>query len=196
MRLIRAAEGATCYQWGMASAPGIPDRLLQTFDLMELAPDDRELEVGGGRGVLAELILRRPATGGLVGIDRSSAAVQASETRNAAAVADDRARFRQLALHEVDPDDLGRFDVVVAVNVNLFWTSPASHELAVVRRLLAPDGVFWIVYHPPTAATFRRLRSRVGDHLAQAGFRVDVSTLDTVPMIPFAAYVRTDRLNL
>jgi SAM-dependent methyltransferase len=173
---------------GMPSAPAIPDRLLRTYDLLELAPSARVLEIGGGRGVLAELILAGLDTGRLVGIDRSSSAVAAARQRNATAAAHGRADFHRLTLSEADPNDLGCFDVVLAVNVNLFWTSSAAGELTIVSRLLTADGVFWIIYHPPTAAAFERLRGRVEEHLYAAGFSVTTTqSTAPVPMLAFAA---------
>ena len=151
-------------------AERIPVRLTWTADHLAPAPDERVLEIGGGRGVAAALVCSRLTTGHYVGIDRSPLAVDAAVARNAGHVARGAARFEQLALEDADPAALGRFDAVFAVNVNLFWTRPARRELEVVRGVLTDGGRLWLTYESPTPAGAPRLAAALIERLDAAGF--------------------------
>jgi cyclopropane fatty-acyl-phospholipid synthase-like methyltransferase len=150
-----------------------PDRLLRVVDLLDLRPGHRVLEIGGGTGVAAALVLARlGGTGAFVGADRSAQATAAAERRNADAVAAGHARFITAALAELRPGEHGAFDRIFAVNVNAFWTSPVRRELSVVRALLAPAGVLWICYGydaPPPSGADRTVNA-VGERLSANGF--------------------------
>jgi predicted methyltransferase len=63
-----------------------------------------------------------------------------------------------------------RFDKVFAVNVNVFWTTPATEELARIRRVLHRDGRLFLFYTTPSAARARQVLGRVVDALRANGF--------------------------
>jgi predicted methyltransferase len=63
-----------------------------------------------------------------------------------------------------------RFNKAFAVNVNVFWTSPATEELAHIRRGLDHDGRLFLFYTTPTAARGRQAIGRVVDALRANGF--------------------------
>jgi len=52
---------------------------------------------------------------------------------------------------------LGVFDPVLAINVNAFWTAPAT-SLASLARLLRPGGRAYLVYEPPSASRLNAVR--------------------------------------
>jgi SAM-dependent methyltransferase len=137
------------------------------------------LEVGGGNGVAAALMLPvlRAGAGFLMGIDRSRTATAAASARNADAVAAGTAVFVTEALAELDTDAHPGFDRVLAVNVNAFWTSPALDELAVVRQALRPGGELHLVYQPPAADRRAVLRQALLAHLRAAGWTAEVDEL-------------------
>jgi SAM-dependent methyltransferase len=158
----------------MAPNPGrrsrrLPERLIFAVDLLQVQPNDRVLEIGGGTGVAAELICARLAAGYL--LDRSAKATAAASKHNAQYVDAGLAEFRTLAIEDVEPAQLGQFDKVVAVNVNLFWIRPAQTELRLIGELLRPDGWLVLVYEPPHAAKATHLVTALMDHLKQAGYR-------------------------
>lgn len=157
-----------------------PERLTWAVDALGVQPRADVLEVGCGRGVAAELICQRLDGGRLLAIDRSATAVGAARARNAEAVSAGRAHFVVAALADLDPrlTDLAdgsfagtRFERILAVNVNVFWTATAEPELAVIAELLAPGGELLLVYDPPDAASLARLEARIPDHLERAGYR-------------------------
>ena len=152
----------------------VPARLLQAIELIDVRPGQRILEIGGGRGVLAALVRERLGDGQFVGIDRSGPATAAAIARNQDAVARGIATFEQIALEDVDAGELGTFDTVLAVNVNLFWTRPATRDLGLVADLLAPGGTLWLVYEVPPGSDTSRIERLLGDHLEKAGFRPEI----------------------
>lgn len=147
-----------------------PERLTWAVELLDLAPSSSVLEIGCGRGVAAELVCGRLDGGRYVGVDRSPAAIAAASERNAEQVAAGVARFHLSALEGLEPAALGRFDVAFAVNVNLFWLRPAAHELAMLRRVLRPEGRLHLVFDPPDASRADTLAESLVEHLTGAGF--------------------------
>lgn len=160
-----------------AARDTVPERLRVAVDVLDVRPDDHVLEVGGGRGVCAALICERLGDGGrLVGIDRSGPATDAAAARNADAVAAGCAEFVHGDLAGADAERLGRFDKVLAVNVNVFWTGPATRELQAVTDLLRPTGRLVLCYEPPDAGRLAELRGRLETNLSAAGYRVTTET--------------------
>ena len=160
-------------------ASRIPARLQWAVDVLVVGPGERILEIGGGRGVAAELVCERLEDGRYTGIDRSAKAVAAAEQRNRRHVESGKARFVNAALAGAELDE--RFDKVFAVNVNLFWLGPEK-ELAVIRRLLAPGGRLYLCYEPPSATQLERALEGCRAFLQEGGFTVvDVLYADLPP---------------
>jgi hypothetical protein len=63
-----------------------------------------------------------------------------------------------------------QFDKVFAVNVNVFWTTPATEELARIRKALDHDGRLFLFYETPSAARARQVLTRVVDALRANSF--------------------------
>lgn len=145
-------------------------------DLLDVQPDDQILEIGCGRGVAAALCCRRLGRGRLLALDRSANAIAAASERNSEQVATGRVQFRTTALKDLDPTGLGPFDKILAVNVNLFWVSPAHAELRLIAQLLRPDGRLHLVYEPPDPHRLGDLEADVITHLEQAGYRCATTT--------------------
>jgi hypothetical protein len=93
---------------------------------------------------------------------RSATAIERTRRRNQKHVATGR-----LALETVDLADLdsgkARFNKAFAVNVNVFWTTQATEELAHIRMGLDHDGRLFLFYEMPTAARGRQALARVVD---------------------------------
>ena len=127
-----------------------PERIRWAVERLDVQPDDHILELGCGPGVAAALVAERldGGDGQLVAIDRSATAVERARARTAGHVAAGRVDVRQVALAGFDADT-DRFDKAFGVNVNLFWTSPADAEIAVLARVLRPGGIVHLVYEGP-----------------------------------------------
>ncbi len=130
------------------TGPRVPGRLRWAVGQLDVGPDDRVLEIGCGPGVAVSLICQRLAGGRITAIDRSATAVRRATELNAAHVAAGRAVLEQVALAELDPAGR-RFDVIFAVNVNLFWVRPAAAELRILKGLLRDGGTLSLFYEAP-----------------------------------------------
>jgi cyclopropane fatty-acyl-phospholipid synthase-like methyltransferase len=147
----------------------VPERIRWAVETLDIDGADHVLEIGGGPGVAASIVCERLDTGRMLLIDRSATAIERTRRRNAEYVSSGR-----LALETVDLRDFDargrRFDKVFAVNVNVFWTSPATEELARVHQALAPDGRLYLFYGTPSAERARDVATRVEETLRANGF--------------------------
>jgi cyclopropane fatty-acyl-phospholipid synthase-like methyltransferase len=147
----------------------IPERIRWAVEMLAIERRDRLLEIGGGPGVAASLVCERLDGGSLLVIDRSATAIERTRRRNAEHLASGR-----LAVETVDVADFdsgtARFDKVFAVNVNVFWTTAATDELARIRRALDHDGRFFLFYETPSAARARQAVGRAARALQANGF--------------------------
>jgi cyclopropane fatty-acyl-phospholipid synthase-like methyltransferase len=167
-----------------------PDRLVAAVHALDVRPDDRILEIGCGAGVAAELICERLADGHLVAIDRSAKAAAAAAAHNAGAVEAGRVRFHTLSIEDAEPDVLGRFDKVFAVNVNHFWVRPARRELRLIDELLGRAGELLLCYEPPDADRVQRLAATLVEHLSAAGFAGATTTRTLARSILLVVHAR------
>lgn len=139
--------------------PAAPDRIAWCLDLLDVAPDDRVLEVGCGPGVAATLVADRLTRGCVTAIDRSATAMARARARAAHYIASGRLVLEQAALAEFRSDTT--FDAAFGVNVNVFWTTPAEAECRVLAEVLVPGGAVRLVYDVPG-----RRAAEVGDRVA------------------------------
>jgi trans-aconitate methyltransferase len=154
-------------------------RLVWAVEQLGLSGDERVLEVGGGTGVAAALILDRLPSGFLLGIDRSPAAVAKAAARNAAAVAAGRAAFEVSPLHELRVDE--PYDAALAVNVNAFWTGDADSECGALAAALHPAGSAHLVFETPGPIR-PDLLDRTADNLARHRFATTIVRGDSADL--------------
>jgi SAM-dependent methyltransferase len=157
----------------------VPEHVRWAVELLDPGPGDRLLEIGCGPGVSVALICQRLTGGRIVAIDRSATAIARANKRNASHVAAGKAVLRRVALEDLHPADVlaggERFDKVLAVNVNLFWVRSPAAELALVRRLLRPDGALYLCYGYGGRPLAGRVAGVLSGHLTGHGFAVEVS---------------------
>jgi tRNA A58 N-methylase Trm61 len=146
-----------------------PERIRWAVERVGVEPGDRLLEIGGGPGVAASLVCARLDHGHLVLIDRSATAIERTRRRNQEHLASGRLTLEAVDVADFDPGK-GPFDKVFAINVNVFWTTPATEELARIRRALDHDGRLFLFYETPSVARGRQTVSRVVDALRANGF--------------------------
>ena len=147
----------------------IPERIRWAVETLAVEPGDRLLEIGGGTGLAASLVCERLDNGSLLVIDRSTTAIERTRRRNQEHVVSGRLALETLDIADFDPGKAG-FDKVFAINVNVFWTTPANEELARTRRALDHDGRLFLFYDTPSAARARQAIARVVDALRANGF--------------------------
>jgi cyclopropane fatty-acyl-phospholipid synthase-like methyltransferase len=150
-------------------AAAVPERVRWAVEMLDVQPGDRVLEIGCGPGVAAALICERLVDGRMLAIDRSPLQIERSRRRNDACIASGRFSLEAVELAELDTGE-ARFDKVFAINVNVFWTGPATGELAAVRRALAPDGRLFLFYALPGPEQARRAVEDVSGLLQAEGF--------------------------
>jgi SAM-dependent methyltransferase len=143
------------------------DRLRWVVETVDPQPDDDVLELGGGNGAAAALVLERLTTGSYVGLDRSALQTERAARRNAEAVAEGRARFVTRSLESADFPP-GSFDVVFAAAVNVFWTRAAGGELRRLAALLRPGGRLVLLYEAFTPAGAVELETKLRASFAAA----------------------------
>lgn len=150
----------------------VPERLRWAVQQLDLSPDDHVLEIGCGPGVAMSLICDQLEHGRIVGIDRSATAIRRAAARNADHVAAGTAQLLQVELAALTlPGE--RFDVIFAVNVNLFWVRPAALELRRLRALLREGGALCLCYEAPDPSRAADIAARVVAALEAEGYATD-----------------------
>jgi ubiquinone/menaquinone biosynthesis C-methylase UbiE len=164
------------------------ERSAWTVGLLDLAADDRVLELGYGPGLGLEAAMQHVTTGQVVGIDHSTT-MQRMATR--------RLRRHQptnnyeLRAGDVEhlPTDLGTFDKIFSCNVWLFWNHPDDVFVA-LRNHLAPGGTLAVTHLPrhgdATRESTLQAAAIITSQLRQAGFteiRHEILELEPVPAV-------------
>jgi cyclopropane fatty-acyl-phospholipid synthase-like methyltransferase len=166
----------------------VPERIRWTVETLSVEPGDCLLEIGGGSSVAASLVCERLDRGRLLLIDRSATAIERTRRRNPEHVASGRLALETVDLADFDPGD-ARFDKVFAVNANVFWTTPATEELALIDRALEPHGRLFLFYETPSAAQARQALARVVDALRANGFAEPQLLSRTPTLVGCGAYL-------
>jgi precorrin-6B methylase 2 len=152
----------------MSPADDVPARIRWAVDLLDPAPTDHVLEIGCGPGVAALVVAERLTSGRILAIDRSATAVERTAARGRDHVTAGRLVVRRAAATDLAGEGL-TFDKAFAINVNLFWTSTAESELAVLRAALGGGGSLVLVYETP-AGRATEIADRVATVLVAQGF--------------------------
>lgn len=152
----------------MAQAPA---RIVWSIGRLPLEPDMHMLEIGGGPGVAASLLAQRMTGGSLTVIDRSPIATERTRARLAALSPPVPVNVETCAI-ETFAAPAGSFDLVYAINVNLFWLK-AGPALANVARILRPHGRLHLFYEPPSRQRSWEMLPILREHLAGGGFTVE-----------------------
>lgn len=151
------------------TTPVVPERIAWAVEQLDLRPGDHVLEIGGGNGVAASLVCERLTSGRLVMIDRSATATARAVRRNADHVASGRLEVVTTDLASLDVP-AGSFDAAFCVDVNVFWTTSAAPELAVLARALRPRGSIAVLYGAAGPTGPDRVIEAVSAAMRAAGF--------------------------
>lgn len=158
----------------MTKKTSIPARIAAAVERLAVQPHEQILEIGCGNGVAAALVCTRLDEGRLVAIDRSEAQIRLAGQRNQAYVQSGKLALHTMALESATLAE-AHFDKMFAINVNCFWLR-YEQPLAAVRRLLKPDGSFFIFYQPPSTTDLRDIASTLRTNLVATGFTVTDET--------------------
>ncbi|NNH71662.1 class I SAM-dependent methyltransferase [Nocardia uniformis] len=148
-------------------------------ETMDIRSGDRILEIGPGSSPSVRYLAAPLESGHVIAIDRSATAIARSTEKHAALIDSGRVRLVEAALEQVLPEDVlddgRRFDKILAVNVNLFWTRRPTTELARIRDVLAPTGTLYLVYGygdpaDHTSASPKPLPGKLAEYLRESGF--------------------------
>jgi len=159
-----------------------------TADLLEIAPDDRVLEIGCGPGVALREIAGRLDTGTVTGIDHSDIMIDQARARNLAGLRDGKVLIRHASLDDLSDIGTG-YTKALAINVLQFQPS-ISAACTRIAAVMAEDGVLAITYQPRIRRATHGDAAAFGDHLAvalsHAGFvyiRMEEKALRPAPAI-------------
>lgn len=150
---------------------------------MQLKPAYHVLEIGGGAGLLAELVAGKLDKGRFTGVDKSAPMVQKAIKRNK--------RYIDAGISEFIVSDFlktelpsSHYDRVAAFNVNFFWKDP-KRELEIIKRVLRPNGKLYVFYQAPfeiTAGAAEPIKQKL---LENAFEILDIQTKKLVPTSAF-----------
>lgn len=170
----------------------LADRLLWAVKTLAVAPSDRILEIGCGRGAAVSLICENLVEGTVFAVDQSEKVIESARKANAGYVKEGKANFLAGPFHQVDLRQ-ERFNKVFAVNVNLFWMK-AERELSILKERLLPGGNVYLFNQPPTEEKVEEIAERTVHNLLSAGFHVKpvmIGDISPLPVVCVVAELRT-----
>jgi SAM-dependent methyltransferase len=173
----------------LMAANMVPEQVAWAVEMLDVAPDDRLLEIGCGAGHAVSLICARLDTGAITAIDRSALMINLARQRNHDHVVAGKARLEAVALEEAVFGE-AQFTKVFAFNVNVFERRPA-HALDVIRSLLLPSGGLYLFFQPPRADKTPRIAERVAAQLQLNRFvvsKVETADLQPAPAVCLLAH--------
>ncbi len=147
-----------------------PERYRWAVEILGVQSDEVILEIGCGYGHSISLICERLSTGKLTAIDRSAKMASAASESNAKFIEAGKADiFHHDILDSFLPDS--SFDKIFLFNINVFWMDPVA-EFAEIRRLLKPNGRFFLFHQPPLGHDLDEFEKAFRTNLANNDFRI------------------------
>ena len=141
--------------------------------LLDVAPNDRVLEIGFGPGLAIRDLSRFAHEGYVCGLDHSDVMLRQARKRNADGI---RRGVVDLRLGSVDalPVFDEPFDKILAVNAALFWNEPDA-RLQALGRLLRRGGLIAVAHQPRGPGASDDSAAARGREMAAAFVRVGFS---------------------
>lgn len=145
-------------------------RYTWAVEILDVQAHDTILEIGCGYGHSIPLICSKLGSGLMTAIDRSEKMVKAASEANQQHLESGKVRILHSDLLDSDLQSK-QFDKIFLYNLNVFWMDPQD-ELAEIRRLLKPDGRFYIFHQPPPGHDLSEYEGAFRQNLAKADFEV------------------------
>ncbi|TDD67835.1 class I SAM-dependent methyltransferase [Jiangella aurantiaca] len=124
-----------------------PAHIARLIRRLELTGTERILELGAAPGAaVAGIGPLLTGDGHITALDRSAVGVRRIRERNQALVDAGRVTVVQQDLTTLAPEPPGRFDLIFASNVNVFWTQPRKANVDALAALLRPGGRLRLFY--------------------------------------------------
>lgn len=124
-----------------------PAHIARLIPRLELTGTERILELGAAPGVaVAEIGPILTGDGRVTALDRSAVGARRIRERNQALVDAGRVSVVEQDLTTLAPEPPGRFELIFASNVNVFWTHPRKANVDALAALLAPGGRLRLFY--------------------------------------------------
>lgn len=148
---------------------------------LSIAPDAKILDAGCGGGANVKRLLEAAPKGQGTGLDYSDVSVEETEKVNRTAIREGRCRVVQGDVSSLPFED-DSLDLVTAFETVYFWPD-IEQTFAGIRRVLKPDGVFFICNesngHDKEALKYSKIidgmtlydADQLTDLLKEAGFR-------------------------
>jgi SAM-dependent methyltransferase len=169
----------------------IAERLRWAVELLDVRPGQRVLEIGGGNGLAASLILDRIGQDGRITfLDRSATAIDRASRRHRIAMEAGRFLPVQGELADCAGGDT-RFDRVLAINVNLFWTGDASQEVGLITSMLEARAQVLIAYETPSQSRLQEIEPKLEACLSAGGLRIETHRIVERSLLGVRGFVKT-----
>ena len=110
-----------------------------TLELLQLNPQAQVLEIGFGGGVAISLLLKRPNSGMVSGVDISPDLIRQAQRRFRREIAEGRVRIEFGDISQLPFPDAS-FDRVFTINTIYFWPDTLQ-GFGEIRRVLKNDGM-------------------------------------------------------
>lgn len=146
------------------------NRFEWAVETLAVKQSDQILEIGCGHGLAVTLICPKLTDGKITAIDRSDKMITIAGKKNHACVEAGKAEFHTMALDKATLD-AAQFDKIFSINVNVFWMKPVK-ELAVIKRLLKPEGVLYLFYQPPAESKIQEIIDNLTRNLTANHFTI------------------------
>ncbi len=172
----------------LAYRPSNRRRNFWTVALLDIAPDDRVLEIGCGPGIAIAEIAAHLTTGSVTGIDHSRVMIDQASLRNQGAIHAGRVELKHRDIDDL-PVVMGGYTKALAVDV-LQFQPDLNAACTAIAAVLAPGGLLAVTYQPRLRHATHVDAAAFGDRLAvafsHAGFadiRMEELALKPAPAI-------------